>query len=83
MRQIISRFLVLVVMFGFLVFASTPNSNAVVPQFPGICCQNCEAAFWPCLQAGRGEDACCAAYRDCHLNCYPAAWCLPPDGYCR
>ena len=82
MRQQI-RFFIFIAMFSFLVLASAPRSNAVAPQSFNLCCQICQAEFWDCMGSGRGEAACCAAYTDCHLNCYPTTMCLPPEGFCR
>lgn len=83
MRQQISRLLILVALFGLLIFASASKSNAVAPESINLCCQICQAQFWDCMGSGRGEASCCAAYTDCQWYCNPATICLPPEEYCR
>ena len=81
MRQQIGRLLILVVMFGFLVFASVPNSNAVALQDPAMCCDFCLRQYKLCIKSGRSQASCCAAYNECPLSCDPQALC-PPGGPC-
>ena len=83
MRHLTFRTLAVLMMFGFLVFASASKSNAVAPESINLCCQICQAQFWDCISSGNGEAMCCAAYTDCHLNCFPTTMCLPPEEHCR
>ena len=75
MRQRISRILVLVAMFGLLVFASAPSSKAVAPQISS-CCFDCKPVYYNCINSGYGEFYCCQAYRNCTRQCDPAAICI-------
>ena len=68
MRQQVCRHLILVAMFGLLIFASVPRSNAVTVESLERCCGLCDRQCGNCLASRDDEFTYCEALHNCQAN---------------